>query len=42
MLWNTFGSQLFTILSLRSFGYDLQKWFQFENQAHTNHLNLRF
>jgi len=34
--------QLFTIFSSRSFGYASQKLFQFDNQAYTNHFNLRF
>jgi len=33
--------QLFAIFLSRSFGYALQKSLQFENQAHTNHFNIR-
>jgi len=33
---------LFTFFSLRRFDYAPQKMFQFENQALTNHFNLRF
>ena len=32
--------KIFTIFSLRSYGYAPQKLSQFKNQAHTNHFNI--
>jgi len=34
--------QLFTIFEKHSLSYATKKLFQFDKQAYTNHLNLRF